>query len=41
MKRILPRRVNRFARRWMKGNRAVAGRAFLLGVAFLVGLVAA
>jgi hypothetical protein len=42
-KRLVPRRVSRFARRWITGNdsRSVAGRAVLLGVAFLVGCVAA
>jgi hypothetical protein len=41
MKRALPRTWTRFARRWLKGDKAIGGRLFLLGIAFVVGLVAA
>ncbi|HZR80184.1 MAG TPA: hypothetical protein VFD92_03725 [Candidatus Binatia bacterium] len=41
MRRVIPRSWSRFARRWLKDDRSIAGRALLLGLAFLVGLVAA
>jgi hypothetical protein len=41
MTRAITRRWNRFNRRWLKDERSMAGRVALLGIAFLVGLVAA
>lgn len=41
MKRKITRSTNRFFRRWTSGKTVPVGRFALLGMAFLVGMVAA